>query len=126
MVVLIGKMNVLLVDDNKAMRRLVRRALQQTGVRDLRVAEADNGSDALAQLAVMVPDIILSDWSMPEMGGVDLLRELRARGSQIKFGFFTAQAPSEQMREKAFQAGAQFMIAGPFDAQRFRDLLGAS
>jgi two-component system, chemotaxis family, chemotaxis protein CheY len=126
MVVLIGRMNVLLVDDNKAMRRLVRMALQQTGVRDLRVAEAENGSDALAQLAVAVPDIILSDWSMPEMGGVDLLRELRARGSQIKFGFVTPEAPSEHMREKAFQAGAQFMIARPFSAQRLRDVLWAS
>jgi two-component system chemotaxis response regulator CheY len=115
-------MNVLLVDDNKAMRLSVRRTLLETGV-DIRVAEAENGSDALAHLATFAPDIILSDWNMPEMGGVDLLRELRARRCNVVFGFVTASAPSTQMREMAYEAGAQFMLAKPFGVQRFRDVL---
>lgn len=119
-------MRVLLVDDNKAMRLLVRRALLQTGLGDLRVEEAENGSDALAKLSESVPDIILSDWSMPEMGGVDLLRELRARGCAVRFGFVTPEPPSSQMRETAFQAGAQFMIAKPFSVEGFRDALRAA
>jgi two-component system chemotaxis response regulator CheY len=116
-------MKVLLVDDNKAMRLSVRRTLLDTGAVDLRVAEAENGSDALAQLATFAPDIILSDWNMPEMGGVDLLRELRARRSDVVFGFVTASAPTTQMRERAYEAGAQFMLAKPFTVQRFRDVL---
>lgn len=116
-------MNVLLVDDNKAMRLSVRRTLLETGVCDLRVAEAENGGDALAQLATFAPDIILSDWNMPEMGGVDLLRELRARRSDVVFGFVTAAAPTAQMRERAYEAGAQFMLSKPFSVQRFRDVL---
>jgi two-component system chemotaxis response regulator CheY len=116
-------MKVLLVDDSKAMRGMVRKTLLQTGVCDLRVAEAANGSDALAQLAHSVPDLILSDWSMPEMNGIELLRELRSRGCEVPFGFVTRQAASEQMRETAFQAGAQFMLAAPLSVQRVRELL---
>ena len=116
-------MNILLVDDNKAMRAMVRRTLLQTGMCDLRVEEAENGSDALAKLASGLPDLILSDWSMPEMTGIELLRELRARGCRVRFGFITCEAASAQMRETAFQAGAQFMLAKPFDAGHFRDLL---
>jgi two-component system, chemotaxis family, chemotaxis protein CheY len=77
-------------------------------------------------LSDVVPDVILSDWSMPEMSGVDLLRELRSRGSAVKFGFVTPEVPSPQMRETAFQAGAQFMIAKPFSVQSFRDVLQAA
>ena len=89
-------MNVLLVDDSKAMRVLVRRALLQTGVRGLHVEEAENGCVALAKLALQQPDLILSDWSMPEMTGIELLRELRARGCEVKFGFITCEAASAQ------------------------------
>jgi two-component system, chemotaxis family, chemotaxis protein CheY len=116
-------MNVLLVDDNKAMRLMVRRTLLETGVGNLRVYEAENGSDALAKLASVEPDLILSDWNMPEMGGVDLLRELRARGCNVPFGFVTPEPPTAQMRERGFEAGAQFMLAKPLSVQRFRDLL---
>src|SRR5688572_12566909 len=102
-------MNVLLVDDNKAMRLMVKRTLLLTGISNLQVDEAENGSDALAKLATSEPDLILSDWSMPEMNGVDLLRELRARGSNVKFGFVVPETPSPQMHEKAIDAGAQFV-----------------
>jgi two-component system chemotaxis response regulator CheY len=116
-------MNVLVVDDNKAMRRMVLRALQQTGLDGLRVEQAENGSEALAKLANAEPDLILSDWSMPEMNGVELLRELRARGSAVKFGFVTSEAATSAMREKALEAGAQFMLERPLSAQHFRRLL---
>jgi two-component system chemotaxis response regulator CheY len=116
-------MNVLLVDDNKAMRLMVRRTLLETGLSGLRVEEAENGSDALAKLTAVAPDIILSDWNMPEMGGVDLLRELRSRGCHVPFGFVTLQAPSPHMKERASEVGAQFMLTKPFNPQRFRDVL---
>jgi two-component system chemotaxis response regulator CheY len=115
-------MNVLLVDDNKAMRLVVRRTLLETGL-NLRVDEAENGSDALAKLSSGIPDLILSDWNMPEMGGVDLLRELRSRGCAVPFGFITRSPPTPQMRERAIEAGAQFMLTKPFSPQRLRDAL---
>lgn len=116
-------MNVLLVDDNKAMRLMVKRTLLLTGISDLKVDEAENGSDALAKLATSEPDLILSDWSMPEMNGVELLRELRSRGSTVKFGFVVPEPPSPQMREKAIDAGAQFVIGKPFSVQGLREVL---
>jgi len=115
--------NVLVVDDNKATRRMMLEVLQQTSLPGLRVEQAENGSDALAKLAEAEPDLILSDWSMPEMSGVELLRELRCRGSAVKFGFITAQAASGAMREKALEAGAQFLLERPFDVQHLRHLL---
>jgi two-component system chemotaxis response regulator CheY len=120
----VTKMNVLVVDDNKAARLMVLRTLRQTGLTGLQVEEAENGSDALAKLAHSQPDLILSDWSMPEMNGVELLRELRSRGSAVKFGFVTSQVASKAMREKAFEAGAQFVVERPLSAQGFRHLLG--
>lgn len=116
-------MHVLLVDDNKAMRLMLRQTLLETGVKNLLVDEAENGSDALAKLCSVTPDIILSDWNMPEMGGVDLLRELRSRGCEVTFGFVTREAPTAQMRERASEEGAQFMMTKPFNAQRLRDVL---
>jgi two-component system chemotaxis response regulator CheY len=107
------------------MRVMVCRALFETGVQGLHVEEAENGSDALAKLALQRPDLILSDWSMPEMTGIELLRELRARGCDVRFGFITCETASEQMRETAFQAGAQFMLAKPLDVRHFRELLGS-
>jgi two-component system chemotaxis response regulator CheY len=115
--------NVLVVDDNKATRRMVLEVLRQTSLPGLRVEQAENGSDALAMLAEADPDLILSDWNMPEMNGVELLRELRCRGSAVKFGFVTSEAASGAMREKALEAGAQFMLERPFSAQHLRQLL---
>ena len=116
-------MSVLLVDDNKATRQLVLRTLLQTELAGVHVEEAENGSDALAKLADGEPDLILSDWRMPEMNGVELLRELRSRGSAVKFGFVVSEAASQSMRDKAFEAGAQFVLERPFSVARFRDLL---
>lgn len=114
-------MNVLLVDDNRVMRRAVRKALMASGLPDLVVEEVDNGCDALAKLEQIEPDLILCDWRMPEMNGVELLRELRSRGDRVKFGFVT-QGATEQMRETATRAGAQFII-DKLDAANFRGLL---
>jgi two-component system chemotaxis response regulator CheY len=119
----VTEINVLVVDDSKAMRQMVTRTLLQTGLDGLHVEQAENGSDALAKLANAEPDLILSDWSMPEMNGVELLRELRSRGSAVKFGFITSEAASGAMREKALEAGAQFMLERPFSVQSFRQLL---
>lgn len=116
-------MNVLLVDDKKAMRLMVRRALLATGLRDLRIVEAENGGDALALLSAATPDLILSDWRMPEMSGVELLVEVRSRGCRVPFGFVTPEPATAPMRERACEAGAQLMLAQPLDPQRLRELL---
>ena len=114
--------SVLLVDDSKAMRMIVRRTLRQAGYSDLKVTEAVNGSDALSKLGGASPDLILCDWNMPEMNGIEFLRTLREQGEKVTFGFVTSEATPE-MRATAADAQAQFLIAKPFTADTFRNIL---
>lgn len=114
-------MNILVVDDSKAMRMIVRRTLRLAGFRhDL--TEASGGTDALQLLKSGHFDLILSDWNMPDMNGLELLQKLRGEGNKIKFGFVTSES-SVEMRTTAGNAGALFLITKPFTAENFRAVL---
>ncbi|MFZ5851282.1 MAG: response regulator [Actinomycetota bacterium] len=115
-------MKVLIVDDSRAMRRIVVRTLRQAGYGHLSLVEAGDGTEAWNLIQDERPELVLSDWNMPGMSGLDLLRELRATGDQVPFGFVTSEG-SAQTREEAEAAGALFLIAKPFDAEAFRDAL---
>lgn len=106
-------MDLLLVDDSKTMRLLVHRAIRQAGYRGLTVCEADNGADALEKLKSVKPRLILSDWNMPEMSGIDFLRKLREENNLTPFGFITSEA-SQKFKDLAISSGASFMIVKPF------------
>jgi two-component system chemotaxis response regulator CheY len=106
-------MDLLLVDDSKTMRLLVHRAIRQAGYRDLTVCEAENGIDALEKLKSVKPKLILSDWNMPEMSGIDFLRKLRGENNQTPFGFITSEA-SKKFKDVAMSHGANFIIVKPF------------
>lgn len=71
---------ILVVDDSRSMRMIVKRTLRQAGFGDHEITEADNGQDALEQISGSIPDLILSDWNMPVMDGFELLQALRERG----------------------------------------------
>lgn len=114
-------MKVLVVDDSKAMRLIVMRTLRQAGF-SCEVREAGDGKQALAAVHAERPDIILSDWNMPEMNGIELLEALRAEGNDVKLGFITTEG-TQAMRDRAKDAGALFLIAKPFTAEHFRDAL---
>lgn len=107
-------MDVLLVDDSKTMRLLVQRALRQAGYRNLAVGEAENGVDALAKLSGAKPKLILSDWNMPEMSGIDFLKSVRAAKNMTPFGFITSEASAE-IKSLAISSGANFLITKPFN-----------
>lgn len=113
---------VMIVDDSKAMRLIVRRTLRQAGYENLEVLEATNGKEALDLIAKAEPFLVLSDWNMPEMNGIDLLVELRRRESQVRFGFVTTEG-TPQMRDAASAAGALFLIAKPFAPEDFEKAL---
>ncbi|WP_090034812.1 response regulator [Cellulomonas marina] len=114
-------MRVLVADDSRVMRQIVVRTLRQAGY-DWHVREAENGAQALAAVREDEPDVVLSDWNMPEMTGIELLRALRAEGFETPFGFVTSEGSAE-MRETADAAGALFLIAKPFTAESFRDVI---
>jgi two-component system chemotaxis response regulator CheY len=115
-------MKILVVDDSKAMRMIVKRTLRQAGFNDAEILEASNGIEALKMIQSMQPDIVLCDWNMPEMNGIDLLKELQKTNSPVKFGFVTSEG-SPEMRQMAQDNGALFLIAKPFTAETFQNAL---
>jgi two-component system, chemotaxis family, chemotaxis protein CheY len=115
-------MRILIVDDSRAMRLIVARTLRLAGYDEHELVEATDGRQALEVVAHEPPDVVLCDWNMPRMSGLELLTALRSAGSRIPFGFVTSEA-SPQMRVAALQAGAMFLIAKPFTAEDFQDAL---
>ena len=111
-------MNTLIVDDSKAMRMLVRRTLRQAGFEHLEVEEAEDGAEALERLRTGDFKLVLSDWNMPNMNGLELLEAVKSEGIRCRFGFVTSESSAE-MRSKALEAGALFLIAKPFTPQSF-------
>jgi two-component system chemotaxis response regulator CheY len=113
---------ILVTDDSRVMRQIVIRTLRQAGYDDHEIIQAEDGREAFAMVGAEQPDLVLSDWNMPEMTGIECLEALRASGSQVPFGFVTSEG-SPEMREKAANAGALFLIAKPFTEETFRDAL---
>lgn len=117
-------MKILVVDDSKAMRMIVIRTFRQAGMGDHDFIEACNGVEGLEKVASEQPDVVLSDWNMPEMSGIEFLDAVRASGSEVAFGFVTSETGTEY-RERAIAAGASFVLAKPFNADLLHDALGA-
>jgi two-component system chemotaxis response regulator CheY len=115
-------MKILIADDSRVMRQIVVRTLRQSGFDGHDVVEAVDGADALAKVGSETPDLVLSDWNMPNMTGIEFLRALRAGGSQVPFGFVTSEG-SDDMRDVAQNAGALFVIVKPFTPEAFQDAL---
>lgn len=115
-------MDILIVDDSKTMRIILQRAIRQAGYRTLTVAEAENGVQALNAIAGEQPRLILSDWNMPEMSGIDFLRQVRAAQNPVPFGFVTSEASAE-MKNLALQTGASFLLTKPFTSEDIQEVL---
>ena len=108
-------MKILVVDDFSTMRRIVRNLLKELGFSN--VYEAEDGVDALKKLRVEAFDFVVSDWNMPNMSGIDLLREIRkdAALKHLPVLMVTAEAKRENIIEAA-QAGASGYVVKPFTA----------
>lgn len=119
----VSAMRVLVTDDSKAMRMIVIRSLRQSGLAIDAVVEAEDGAQGLAAVAEHRPDLILSDWNMPNKSGLEFLQELRASGDQTTFGFVTSES-TPAIREQAISAGAAFLLTKPFTSERFADVIG--
>ena len=117
-------MKVLIVDDSSAMRMIVRRTLREAGYGNLEVLQAGDGNEALAAIHKDPPDLIFSDWNMPNKSGIELLEALNEEGCKIPFGFVTTESSTE-MRSRAAQTGAKFLITKPFTAEIFAKVLDA-
>ncbi len=117
-------MKILVTDDSKAMRMIVIRTLRQAGYSGHDILEAEDGAVALKMIQSEGIDLVLSDWNMPNMTGIELLRALRGSGNDIPFCFVTSEG-SEEMRTTATASGALGLIAKPFTAEEFGEMLGS-
>jgi two-component system chemotaxis response regulator CheY len=115
-------MKILVVDDSKAMRMIIVRTLRQAGFGGHTITEAANGAEAMTALRAEGHDVVLSDWNMPEMSGIELLAAIKAEGMGVRFGFVTSEGTGP-MRQQATDGGAEFLIAKPFTVEAFEQAL---
>ena len=116
-------MKILIVDDSAVMRKMVMRTLRQAGYGGNECVEAGDGKQALEKIAECSPDLVLCDWNMPEMNGIDVLRTLKEQGSELPFCFITSES-TQEMRGQAEEAGAVGFLTKPFTPDDFEKTLG--
>ncbi len=112
-------MRVLVVDDFSTMRRIIKNILRQLGFTN--IVEADDGTTAWDVLNKDKVEFVISDWNMPQMTGIDLLRKVRASEefSDMPFLMVTAEAQQENIIEAA-QAKVSNYIVKPFTAETLK------
>jgi Response regulator containing CheY-like receiver, AAA-type ATPase, and DNA-binding domains len=113
---------ILIVDDFSTMRRIVKNLLNDLGFTN--TAEADDGNSALAELRRGPFDMVITDWNMPGMAGIELLKAIRSDATLAKMPVLmvTAEAKREQIIEAA-QAGVNGYVIKPFTAATLSDKL---
>jgi len=117
-------MKILVVDDFSTMRRIVRNLLVELGFSNPLIQEADDGESAIAMLRGQPFDLVVTDWNMPNMTGIDLLRAIRAEAS-LK-GMPVLMVTAENNRDQiiaAAQAGVNGYIVKPFTADTLKEKL---
>lgn len=115
-------MKILVVDDFSTMRRIIKNLLKDLGFAN--VQEADDGSTALPMLQQGDFDFVVTDWNMPGMQGIDLLRNIRADDNlkHLPVLMVTAEAKKEQIVAAA-QAGVNGYVVKPFTAATLKEKL---
>ena len=116
-------MKILVVDDMVMMRRIVKNILKQLGFVD--VDESENGQEALQKLRADTYGFVVSDWNMPVMTGIEMLRAIRA-DEKLKTTpvlMVTAEAKQSNLGE-AVQAGVSDCIVKPFTAETMQEKIG--
>jgi len=115
-------MRILIVDDFSTMRRIVKNLLNDIGMTN--TAEAEDGHSALAALRASSFDFVITDWNMPGMTGIDLLKSIRSddKLKTLPVLMVTAESKREQIIEAA-QHGVNGYIIKPFTAQTLQEKL---
>ncbi len=115
-------MKILVVDDFSTMRRIIKNLLKDLGFSNIQ--EADDGNTALPMLQQGDFDFVVTDWNMPGMQGIDLLRHIRAddKLKHLPVLMVTAEAKKEQIVAAA-QAGVNGYVVKPFTAATLKEKL---
>lgn len=110
-------MKVLVVDDSGVMRKIIIRGLNACGMSD--IVEGGNGREAWEAFQSDSFDLVITDWNMPEMNGLDLLRSIRESGSTVPVIMVTTENEREKVVQ-AIQYGVSDYLCKPFDQESLR------
>lgn len=115
---------VLVVDDSRAMQAIIRRVLQSPVLGPVAVETVASGDEALAAIERGLPQLVLSDWHMPGMSGIELLQTLRQLGhGELAVGFVTTET-TPALLQQARTNGAAFIVHKPFHDQELLAAVG--
>ena len=115
-------MNVLLADDSGTMRTIQKRCLLKLGVAEDNITEAEDGQQALNRFQEGSFDVVLSDWNMPNMDGLQFLKAIRERNTEIPFIMITTEAERQRV-VTAIQAGVTDYLTKPFTPDSLQEKL---
>ncbi len=119
-------LRVLVVDDSRAIQAIIARVLQNAGLGPMEIEMASNGDQALRMVTAHPPDLVISDWHMPVVSGIEMLQTLRQLGgNHVKVGFVTTETADRHL-DQARSNGAVFVINKPFkDDELLREVQAA-
>jgi two-component system chemotaxis response regulator CheY len=117
-------MRFLVVDDSSTMRRIIINTLAKLGYQD--VLEAANGREGIERIGAADIDLVITDWNMPEMNGIDFVRALRGidKMKRTPVLMITTNAAKDDIVE-ALRAGVNNYIVKPFTPDTFREKIDA-
>ncbi len=118
-------MKILIVDDSQAMRKIIKWTIKLADMGADSIYEASCSEDAILLSETKKLDLIITDWNMPDMGGLQFLRALRESHNKVKFGFVVTQA-STNIYNIAKDAGADFIISNPNSSNTFKAQINQS
>ena len=105
-------MKVLVADDSGLMRHVLVKILTEAGVES--VVQATNGNEAVQKVEDEAPDLVLMDWVMPNMTGLDAVKKIRASGNKVPIIMCTTEGEQNRIVD-AIKAGANNFVVKPFD-----------
>jgi two-component system chemotaxis response regulator CheY len=118
-------MRFLIVDDSSTMRRIIINTLTKLGYESF--LEAGNGREGLDRLVASPVDLVITDWNMPEMNGIDFVRNLRntEQGKSVPVLMVTTNAAGDDVSE-ALRAGVNNYVVKPFTAETLKEKITAA
>jgi len=112
-------MKILVVDDSLTIRKIVRRILEMMG--SVQVIEAKNGEEGLLLATTEPLDLVITDWNMPLMDGIDMVRRLRAEGFRDLPVVMLSSAGTPREMAQAAEAGVHSFVTKPMTAETIAD-----
>jgi two-component system chemotaxis response regulator CheY len=118
-------MKVLVVDDSMVMRKIILNALVDIGIGEDTIVQCGDGSQAIAAVAKESFDLILMDWNMPNVPGIEAVKSIRSSGNKTPIIMVTTEGEKDRVIT-AIQAGANNYLVKPFDAKDLKQKVKAT